>query len=56
MGLTVATTVAFCAWIVLWAIGWKPMDAFLVTTVIILIAGTVRSLSAFMPGRQETEL
>jgi hypothetical protein len=55
MGLAVATTVAFCAWVVLWAIGWKPMDAFLITAVIILIAGTVKSLSAFLPGSHETE-
>jgi hypothetical protein len=51
MGLVVATTVALCAWIVGWAIGWKPMDAFLVTVVIILVAATVKSLGSFLPGR-----
>jgi hypothetical protein len=55
MGLVIATTIAFCAWIVLWAIGWKPMDAFLVTTLIITLAATVRILTPFLPGRPETD-
>ena len=55
MGLAVATTVAFCAWIILWAIGWKPMDAFLITTVIVLVAATVKSLAPYLPGRHQTD-
>ena len=55
MGLIVATAVAFCAWIVLWAIGWKPMDAFLVTILIVLVAATVKTLSPFLPGRHQTD-
>jgi hypothetical protein len=55
MGLTVAATVAFCAWIVLWAIGWKPMDAFLVTLLIITLGATARMLNPFLPGRHEPD-
>ena len=40
MGLVIATTVGLCAWIVLWAIGWKSLDAFLVTTVIVTLGAT----------------
>jgi hypothetical protein len=55
MGLVVTTTIGLLAWIVLWAIGWKSMDAFLVTTVIILLGATGRILSPFLPGRPETD-
>ena len=54
MGLTVAVTVAFCAWIVLWAIGWNALDAFLITIVIITLGATVKFLTPFLPGRPET--
>ena len=56
MGLVVATTVAFCAWIVLWAIGWSSMDAFLVATVIITLGATGRLLRPYLLARQETDL
>jgi hypothetical protein len=55
MGLTVAAAVAFCAWIVLWAIGWKPLDAFLVTTLILTLGATARMLTPYLPGRHETD-
>jgi divalent metal cation (Fe/Co/Zn/Cd) transporter len=38
MTTLVALTVGLVAWIVLWAIGAKPFDAFLVTLVILLPA------------------
>jgi hypothetical protein len=34
----VALTVGLVAWVLLWAIGWKPVDAFLVTLLILLPA------------------
>lgn len=52
MGLTIATTVAFCAWIVLWAIGWNALDAFLITTVVITLGATLKLLNPFLPGRR----
>jgi hypothetical protein len=55
MGLVIATTVAFCAWIVLWAIGWKSLDAFLVTTVILTLGATARMLTPYLPGRHQTD-
>jgi len=55
MGLTVAVTVAFCAWIVLWAVGWNALDAFLITIVIITLGATVKLLTPFLPGRPETD-
>ncbi len=55
MGLVIATTVGLCAWIVLWAIGWNPMDAFLITIVIVTLGATARLLSPHLPGRHETD-
>lgn len=55
MGLVVATTFGFCAWVVLWAIGWSALDAFLVTTVIITLGATGRLLNPYLRGRHETD-
>jgi hypothetical protein len=52
MGLVLATTTALIFWVVLWAIGWKSIDAFLIATVIITLAATVRILKPFLPGRE----
>ncbi|HEV2773965.1 MAG TPA: hypothetical protein VGV90_00090 [Solirubrobacteraceae bacterium] len=57
MGLVIATTVGLCAWVVLWAIGWTAMDAFLVTSVIITLGATARLLRPYLPGRRpQTDL
>jgi len=50
MGLALTTTLAFCLWVFLWAIGVKSFDAFMITIVIVLIAGTLKSLTKFLPG------
>jgi hypothetical protein len=52
MGLVLATTFALIIWIVLWAIGLKSLDGFLVATVIIILAATVRILQPYLPGRE----
>jgi hypothetical protein len=52
MGLVLATTVGLCAWIALWAIGWKPIDAFLITTLIITLAATAKILAPYLPNRE----
>jgi hypothetical protein len=51
MGFALATTAGLIIWLVLWAIGQKPLDAFLVTIVIVLVAATLRILSRYLPGR-----
>jgi hypothetical protein len=52
MGLVLATTFAMLVWIVLWAIGAKALDGFLVAMVIITLAATVRILKPYLPGRE----
>ena len=43
---------ASIVWIVLWALGAKGFDAFMIATVIILIGATLKILSGYLPGRR----
>ena len=52
MGLVLATTFGLVLWIVLWAIGAKALDAFLITTVVIMIGATGKILAPYLPGRE----
>lgn len=56
MGLVVATAIGLCAWVVLWAIGWKSIDAFMITTVIVTLGATAKFLAPSLPGRREPDL
>ncbi len=51
MGLVLATTLGFALWIVLWAIGIQGFDAFMVTTLIIVLGAAGRLLRPYLPGR-----
>jgi hypothetical protein len=48
MGFAAVVTAGFALWIVLWAIGAKPIDAFLPTVAIIIVAATVRMLGKYL--------
>lgn len=52
MGLVAAATAAFSLWIIMWSMGAKALDAFLLTLVIVLIGATVRAVVPKLPGRQ----
>jgi hypothetical protein len=52
MGVLLATTAGLIVWIVLWAIGVKSFDAFLVPVLLALAAVTVRLLAPYLPGRR----
>jgi hypothetical protein len=52
MGLVLATTFGLIVWVVLWAIGWKSIDAFMITTVIIMLAATAKILAPYLPNRE----
>ncbi len=55
MGLVIATAIALVAWIVLWAIGWSALDAFLVTTLIVTLGAMGRMLTSYLPGRPQQD-
>ena len=52
MGLVLATTFGLVLWIVLWAIGVKSLDAFLITLVVIVLGATGKILAPYLPGRE----
>ncbi len=52
MGLVLTTTFGLVVWIVLWALGAKAIDSFLITVVVVLVGATLRMLTPFMPGNR----
>jgi hypothetical protein len=52
MGLVLAVTTGLVVWIVLWALGAKGFDSFMLATTIILVGGCVKILSGYLPGRR----
>jgi hypothetical protein len=52
MGLVLVTTAGLVAWIVLWAIGLKSFDAFLITLLVVTLGATGRLLAPHLPGRE----
>lgn len=52
MGLVLTTTAGLVIWVVLWALGAKGFDAFMLATAIILVGATLRLISGYLPGRR----
>ncbi len=52
MGLVLTVTAGLIVWVVLWALGAKGVDAFLLATVIILVGASLKILSGYLPGRR----
>ncbi len=53
MGLILTTTAGLAIWIVLWALGTKGFDAFMITVALILAGATVRLALPYLPGNRE---
>ena len=52
MGLILTVTAGLIVWIVLWALGTKGFDAFMLSTAIILVGASLKILSGYLPGRR----
>jgi hypothetical protein len=52
MGLFLTTCAGLVLWIVLWALDVKPFDAFLLTLLMIIVAGTLRIVTPYLPGNR----
>jgi hypothetical protein len=52
MGLMLTVTAGLVVWIVLWALGAKGFDAFLLATVIIMVGASLKILAGYLPGRR----
>ncbi len=53
MGLVLATTAGLVVWLVLWALGVKAIDSFLITVVIVVVAATGRIMAPYLPGNRD---
>ena len=54
MGLVVATTVGLVIWIVMWALGIKALDAFMITVLLVLVGATMRIIAPYLPGNRNS--
>ena len=52
MNLTIWTTAALVLWIVLWSIGSKAWDAFMLSVLIIVVGATIESLKRYATNRR----
>jgi hypothetical protein len=52
MGFILTVTAGLVVWIVLWALGAKGFDAFLLTSAIIVVGATLRIVTGYLPGRR----
>jgi hypothetical protein len=55
IGLLLTTIAGLSVWIVLWAIGVKSFDAFMITVGMILVAATFHVFAPYLPGRRQDE-
>jgi hypothetical protein len=52
MGVILATTFGLILWLVLWALGIKAFDAFMLTILIAIVAATLRMIAPYLPGNR----
>lgn len=52
MGLVLAVTTGLIIWIVLWALGAKGWDSFMLAAVIVLLGASVKLVAGYLPGRR----
>jgi hypothetical protein len=52
VGLILTVTAGLVVWIVLWALGSKGFDAFMLAAAIILVGASLKILSGYLPGRR----
>ena len=52
MGLLLTLIAGLVVWIVLWALGSKGFDAFMITIVIIVVGATMHIIAPYLPGNR----
>jgi hypothetical protein len=53
MGLLLTLIAGLVVWIVLWALGSKGFDAFMITIVMVLVAAGARVIWPMLPGNRK---
>ena len=54
MGFVISVTAAMIVWLVLWALGWKGQDAFIIAAVMLIATAGARIASGYLPSRRDT--
>jgi hypothetical protein len=52
MGLILTITAGLVVWVVLWALGAKGFDAFMLAAAIMLVGASLKILAGYLPGRR----
>ncbi len=52
MGLVLTLTGGLIVWVVLWSLGAKGFDAFMLATLIVLVGACMKILAGYLPGRR----
>jgi hypothetical protein len=52
MGVILTLIAGLVVWVVLWAIGAKGFDAFMITVLMLVVAGGAHLLAPHLPGRR----
>ena len=52
MGILLTTIAGLVVWIVLWAVGVKSFDAFLITVLMVVLAATAHIFAPYLPGKR----
>lgn len=52
MGILLTVTAGLVIWIVLWSIGVKSIDAFLIPVALVVLASGARILLPYLPGNR----
>ena len=55
MGVLLTLTAGLVVWIVLWAIGAKSFDAFMITAVMLLVAAAAHLIWPTLPGNRDPD-
>ena len=55
MGILLTTIAGLSLWIILWAIGVKSFDAFMITVLMIVVAATAHVFAPFLPGNRSDD-
>ena len=55
MGILLTFTAGLVLWIVLWSIGAKAFDAFMLTTVLVLVAAVGHIVWPMLPGNRGSD-
>jgi hypothetical protein len=55
MGLLLTTIAGLVVWVVLWALGVKGFDAFMITVVMVVVAAAAHIVTPYLPGNRRPD-